>query len=70
MRHLYGVCGHLHFVVVSVQHPQFVLVVGKQAALQVQQVQQRLRLALNVALQTSEAPKLLTQNWLFFHTSS
>ena len=55
-RHLYRVCGNLQIVVVSVQHSEFVLVVGKQAALQVQKVQQRLRLApLNIALLTIEA---------------
>ena len=58
-------CGDLYFVLVPVKNPQFVLVVGKEAALQIKQVQQRLSFTINLALEilkTRELPGIYLVN--------
>ena len=61
----FRVCGDLYLVLVPVKNPQLVLVVGKEAALQIKQVQQRLSFTINLALKilkTRELPGISLVN--------
>ena len=54
----FRVCGDLYFVLVPVKNPELVLVVGKEAALQIKQVQQRLSFTINLALKIYKKTRL------------